>query len=77
MPVHSEDDRRIQNEFHFHDITLQGVRETTNLTLDAVCRVWNLVHGELKPTWLRQPQKDGRFPHVSASLQHHALKGEL
>lgn len=68
MPVHSEDDRRVQNEFHFHDITLHGVNETVGLTLDAVCRVWNLVHGKSKPSWLRLRQPDGRFPHVSAFL---------
>jgi hypothetical protein len=69
MPVHSEDDRRVQNEFHFHDITLQGVSEVVDFTLDAVCRVWKLVHAKPKPSWLRLRQKDGRFPHVSASLQ--------
>jgi hypothetical protein len=76
MPVHSEDDRRIQNEFLFHDITIQGVSEVVDLTLDAVCRVWNLVHGKPKPRWLRLRQKDGHFPHVSASLQPHAHAGE-
>lgn len=77
MPVHAEDERRVQNEFHFHDITLQGVSEMVDLTLDAVCRVWNLVHGKPKPSWLRLRQKDGRFPHVSAALQPRAHGGEL
>lgn len=76
MPVHSEDDRRVQNEFHFHDITIQGVSEVVDLTIDAVSRVWNLVHAKPKPSWLKLRQKDGRFPHVSASLSSRSPRSD-
>lgn len=76
MPVHSEDARRVQNEFHFHDITLQGVSEVVDLTLGAVCRIWNLVHGKPKPSWLWLRQEDGRFPRVSALLSTQSTRDQ-
>jgi hypothetical protein len=68
MPFQATDKARIQNEARFHDITLDGVREIVGLTSDAICRVWQFVHGKTKPSWLRLRQEDGRFPHVMFKL---------
>jgi len=68
MPFQPADKARIQNESRFHDITLDGVREIVGLTGDAICRVWQFVHGKPKPSWLRLRQEDGRFPHVKFKL---------
>jgi hypothetical protein len=68
MPFQPADKPRIQNESRFHDITLDGVREVVDLTSEAICRVWQFVHGKPKPSWLRQRQEDGRFPHVKFKL---------
>ncbi len=68
MPFQPADKARIQNESRFHDITLDGVREIVGLTSDAICRVWQFVHGKPKPSWLWLREEDGRFPRVKFKL---------
>jgi hypothetical protein len=68
MPFHPGDKKRTENESRFHDITLDGVREVVNLTSEGICRVWQFVHGNPKPSWLGLRQENDRFPHVKVKL---------
>ena len=68
MPFHAEDGYGVQNEARFHDITLDGVRETVILTCDAIGVVWKMIYGKPQPSWLPLLQSNGRFPGVDAKL---------
>ena len=57
-------------ETYFHDITEAVVRETVDLTCEAICTVWKAVHGRNQPTWLPELDESGRFPNVKAKLAH-------
>lgn len=68
MPHHARDKYRIDRETGFHDITLEGVRETVDMTLDAISVVWQRVHGKPQPSWLPKRESDGRFCRVNVKL---------
>jgi hypothetical protein len=56
-------------EEHFHDVNLAVVQKTVDLTCEAICLVWNAVHGKDKPSWLPKRDDNGRFPRVRVALR--------
>jgi hypothetical protein len=56
-------------EEHFHDVSRAVVRETVDLTLQAISLIWKLVHGKEKPSWLPIRAKNGRFERVEVVLR--------
>jgi len=56
-------------EERFYDVESGAVNETVQLTYDAICLVWQAVHGSAKPSWLRKRNSDGRFGRMNATLQ--------
>lgn len=56
-------------EQEFHSVDLSVVERTVDLTCEAICLIWKLVHGSDKPSWLPERGSDGRFPHVRVRLQ--------
>ena len=68
IPFHAQNEYGVLNEARFHDITLDGVRETVKLTCEAIGIVWKMVYGKPRPSWLPELQEDGRFPNVNVKL---------
>jgi len=56
-------------EQEFHSVDAATVQTTVDLTCEAICLVWRVVHGKDRPSWLPEPGNDGRFPHVRVRLQ--------
>ena len=52
----------------FHDTDLSVVRETVQLTIQAICASWKQVYGSPGPRWLPMPDERGRFPKIAVRL---------
>jgi hypothetical protein len=56
-------------EKHFHDVSLAIVRQTVDLTCEAICISWKAIHGREKPSWLPNRDPGGRFLRVTVVLR--------
>jgi len=55
-------------EHEFHSVDLAAVQKTVDLTVEAISKVWRVVHGREKPTWLPKWDGRGRFERVMVKL---------
>jgi hypothetical protein len=52
----------------FHDPGSAQVKETLVLTVEAITKVWEIIHSRKGPRWLRSLGEDGRFPEETVGL---------
>lgn len=56
-------------EQHFHDVDAKVVQRTVDLTYEAICLAWKVIHGREKPSWLPKRGSNGRFERVRVGLR--------
>jgi hypothetical protein len=52
----------------FHDVEITVIRETVDLTLQAIREAWAIVYQRSGPKWLPQSNANGRFNDISVGL---------
>ncbi len=55
-------------ENHFHDVNIEIVKKTVELTFEAICHVWKAVHNRDKPSWLPKQDENGRFENIKVKI---------
>jgi hypothetical protein len=45
------------------------VRKTVDLTIEAICQAWHMIHGRERPSWLPRKLPSGRFEKVEVELR--------